>query len=611
MLWASYSLPTQASSSNDLAQLAGKPGWLKLLHIPAPGGESTGHGSGFFLAPNGAVDPKAELQAMLLAMDQPVSGHDEHVRCRYPARVQWIEKELGQQQAFDHEVNCPAYAAWRQNNQIKSLSVIFATGYLGNPASYYGHTLLKFNLEGPEALSDLMSSTVNYGAIETMGDDPLSYIFKGVFGGYDAGFSQADFYFHTATYGESELRDLWEYRLSLSRREVDYVVAHAWEILGKRYTYFFFRENCAYRMAELLEILDGVEVNPKNRPYTLPQSIVANLGKRSHQGQAMISEVIYHPSRQSRFYQHHRMLSDDDAGLFLRIVREGMVAQADALASRPLTSQQQILDAIQDYYRFSTLKPGRTQQDKPHPEYTRALLARYRLPPGKVVPVVSRTTSPHLGREPSWIQAGISSQRDSTHAILLRIRPAYYDALDADVSHVANAHLSMGDIGIRVARGRVRLHWMDFIAIDSVSPGISGLPGDRGEAWKLKAGLQPARHGCTDCLVPRIEADVGYGRQLFSSVFLAAYIGGGVQDKRHDAGRAFARVTVDAILRKGAAFSMKLSSEQRIKIDAKQSTEQAYLIEGRWALSKSSDIRFAYLRSGNDRETRFGVGLYW
>jgi hypothetical protein len=159
-------------------------------------------------------------------------------------------------------IACPRFDGFIRNSEVESVSIIFATGFLGNPASYYGHALLKFNYTGTDSRSPLLDVSVNYGAILTGTDDPLTYMLKGVFGGYDGGFSHVHYYFHNHNYGENELRDLWEYRLDLPPEAVRLIVAHAWEVLGQRYTYYFFRRNCAFRMAEIVQVVDGVDITP-------------------------------------------------------------------------------------------------------------------------------------------------------------------------------------------------------------------------------------------------------------------------------------------------------------------------------------------------------------
>jgi hypothetical protein len=606
--------PCISMAGDQLDTLARDPAWLKLLHYEnislfGATAKSVIHSGDFFFAPDGKTNPRNELEATLRAMNSPVMPPDQHPRCRFPARIGWLEKNFGKKTEFDIEAECPAYFKWISKGTTTSISVVFANGYLGNPASYYGHTLLKFNNQQSGFSNNLLDATVNYGAIMEKKDDPVTYIFKGVFGGYEAGFSDVDFYFHNHNYGENELRDLWEYKLDLPQEDVDLVVNHAWEVMGKKYTYYFFRENCAYRMAEIIQVLDGIEIIPGNRLWTVPQSLVKKLTDAERDGQKLVSKIIYHPSRQSRFYARHNDLKHEEKELLQDIVLHQIELDNEKFTRRSLTSKHKLLDATLDYYRFTNGYSREHQAYNLDPDYIAALNARFELPAGSTEVAGRDPASPHLGRSPSWTQLGLVSNSHAGDAISLRIRPAYYDALDSDSGHVRNAALGMGDIQFYAKNGRIRLNKLDLIAIDSVNPGISGLPDDSGLAWKIRAGGEQAKISCTDCLLARAQGDIGYGRQVSKNLFAAAYLGGGAQEMRHDQDIGFARATLDLIARWGVNLSTKASLESRRSLNENQVTTYRRA-NVRWEINNQFDLRFSY-EHGDARALGFGVGLYW
>ena len=166
------------------------------------------HSDSFFNAPTGYKDPEAELLATLKAIARlEESNPNLHAQCRFPARYLWLKDQLDFSEKDIPSVNCPEFNEWSMKGKVDSLSIVFATGFLGNPASYYGHTLLKLNNKSSNN-NRLLDVSVNYGAIVPDGEDPITYIVKGLLGGYDAGFSHTEYYFHNHSYGEIELRDL-------------------------------------------------------------------------------------------------------------------------------------------------------------------------------------------------------------------------------------------------------------------------------------------------------------------------------------------------------------------------------------------------------------------
>lgn len=610
-LWA---VPVaRATTPLKLEQLAAESGWIRLLHYEPDRGVASGwrsaiHSPEFFLAAGGGTDPLAELQATLAAMSVPAGiDVDAHAQCRFPARRIWLTQRLGGAGSLA-QITCPRFDGFIRSSEVESVSIIFATGYLGNPASYYGHALLKFNYTGTYSRSPLLDVSVNYGAILTGTDDPLTYMVKGVFGGYDGGFSHVHYYFHNHNYGENELRDLWEYRLDLPPEAVRLIVAHAWEVLGQRYTYYFFRRNCGFRMAEIVQVVEGVDITPPDRPWTIPQSMIQRLAQARFADRPLLAEVRYHPSRQSRFYERYRSLEREDAHLLGALADGTEVISGSRFQGRPVTSRQAVLDGLIDYYQF-VADPETRASGKRDPGYARALAARYRLPPGEPVVAQRLPEAPQLGRPPSWVQLGWMQGSASGEAMSLRIRPAYYDVLDGGSGHVPNGALVMGDVQLRVEEGRVRLQQLDLLAIESVNPALSGLPGDRGAAWKLRAGVEQARLGCRGCLVPRLQGDMGFGRQIRDGLFAAAYVGGAVQTNRFEQGPGFIRASANLIFKPSAGFAVRLGYEHRQPVGgaAAYGLSQAEL---RLAFGARSDLRLAYANDEAHLLT-IGLGHYW
>ncbi len=603
--------------SDVLRELSSHPVWLKLLHYEKSGLiqhrlQSAISSPEFFLAAEGSQNPLAELQATLSAFKERADANDatgSHAACRFPARAIWLKSQLGAELEIDKDATCPELDKWTRHNTVSSISVVFATGYLGNPASYYGHTLLKFNFTDDDSQGGLMDASLNYGAIVENDDDPITYIFKGIFGGYDGGFSHINFYFHNHNYGENELRDMWEYQLDLPPEAVKLVTAHAWEVLGKRYTYYFFRRNCAYRMAEILEIVEGLEIVPDGRPWTIPQSLIQSLGSASYENRPLLSEVSYHPSRQSRLYGKYQGLSRPEQQLFKELALEEIHFEDVSFTLQSLDSRQRILDTLLDYYQFIRDREAGAE-DPANLAHRQTLAMRYQLPPGLPSFDTKEPESPHTGRAPSWFQLGLAHNSDSFGAVSLRLKPAYYDALDADHAHVKRAALSMGDLRLHISDLGIQLKQLDLISIASVSPAMTGLPGDTGTAWNLKVGVEPLRLDCEHCLVPRVQADRGYGFRLDESLFATTYVGAAVQENRLREGYGFARMGARLNLETGSLWDAQIQVEHRIPVAGRISTYNAWRLEARRSMGNNQDLRLLYERNRGD-ELTLALGWYW
>lgn len=605
------------ASAQSQPPLASSKDWQRLVVYEPDRGSPSGvrsaiHSREFFLSEQGATNPGAELQATLAAMLAPLSGpNDAHAKCRFPARRLWLEQRLPEQAAALAEIECPAFRAWAKPDQVDSISLVFANGYLGNPASYYGHTFLKFNHNRESGTSSLLDSTLNYGAILKQADDPVSYIVKGIAGGYDGGFSPIEFYFHDATYGEGELRDLWEYRLALPEPAMRLIIAHAWEVTQKKYTYYFFRRNCAYRVAELIEIASGLEIIPRNRPWVMPQELIRKMARTQYAGAPLVSARIYHPSRQSRLYQRYTALSGTERALTQSIIEKAATPSGAQMRALPVKRQQAIIDTLLDYHQFKLEHGKRGAASRSPPEYVEALNARFALPPGEDKQPQLLPDAPDSGRMASYVQAGLSHTGTRGNATELRIRPAYYDALDSDSAQAQNSALSMFDTYLTFERAHWRIRRLDLLAIDSINPAVTGLPGDRGTGWRFTLGVDEERVGCTKCRVTRAQGDVGIGHAFRGAHLSAAlHLGGGVQDGAQIDGWGFARIGASLVYRPDRRFSLRLAHEVRRPFQHGAPSGSFTQGEVRLAFGKEYDLRLHW-DSDVQQRVILGLGYYW
>lgn len=251
-----------APTDQDLVSFASSPAWRHLLHYQhrmLRGVRSLANNPEFFLHADGEKDPESELRAFVTAIQQPekqVPPHQRHPQCAFPARYAVVKKHLA---LAVEDQPCPDFIAWREHLNLGSVKLIFAAAYPNNPASVFGHTLLllESGRHGPEQQgSRLLDYAVGFLADTSADDNPVTYVVKGISGGYDGYFNMDPYYMTVGMYNNGESRDLWEYPLDLTSEERELLVAHLWEVLMQgRFGYYFFDENCS---TMLLALLDAV-----------------------------------------------------------------------------------------------------------------------------------------------------------------------------------------------------------------------------------------------------------------------------------------------------------------------------------------------------------------
>src|SRR5689334_10298329 len=219
--------------------LAEERGWLRLGHWRKgllSGWESEADGPAMFLSPQGKHDPAAELEATLtgfFATTEPAPEGAtladpslEHPMCRFPARFAWLAAAVPLDLNRLPPRSCPRFEAFWRKVSARSVTLVFSSYYLNNPASAFGHTFLRLNKEevahGGERL-DLIDQAVDFAAV-TDTSNAILYAFEGVFGFFRGQFSARPYFYKVREYADFESRDLWEYELNFDQRKLALLV---------------------------------------------------------------------------------------------------------------------------------------------------------------------------------------------------------------------------------------------------------------------------------------------------------------------------------------------------------------------------------------------------
>ncbi len=235
----------------------------------------------------------ATLEAYFLPWQQDT---DEHPRCRFPARYYWLSRQLPLPGYVLNEPQCRRLSDWALLDRVKSVSLLLVSGYLGNPASTFGHALLKLNTDSSDDDYGLFDLTLNYGALIPENENALRYVVRGLLGGYEAGFSDRYFYTQDLVYSHTEFRDIWDYRLNLSNHQRTLLILHIWEIIGRKFVYYFLTRNCAFRLAELVDLVVDDLIIERARLWYLPVQLFHRLNAidaaRQHSGSGNLVEAV-------------------------------------------------------------------------------------------------------------------------------------------------------------------------------------------------------------------------------------------------------------------------------------------------------------------------------
>ena len=461
-------------------KLAGAPQWRRLMHYHDRLGskESTLDSDAFFLSPEGKTNPDKELQADLRAFFMPVDKADKiegkddtynHPQCLFPARYDWLNRQLGFDPRLMPPVRCKDYQDFKSAVDARRAALIFTSAYMGNPASFFGHTLLR--LDSKEE-TPLLSHALNYGAI-TGSDGGLSFMFKGVFGGYNGIFSVYPYYDTVNLYNNMENRDIWEYRLNLTPEQIDRLVAHIWELGHNSANYYFFSENCSYMLLETLNaVLPEQDLTePFYRPlfsnYTIPVDTIRTVLKQKN----ILKEAVYRPSRQSKLKHAYSFLSDKEKEQLHKLLKSPR--QVDAVMNSDLTDKQKanVLVTAYEYIQYAFIAG-----DIPLDEMRRDSI-KILTPLSSIKEKSNITDVPVPEKRPdeghlSGAAAIYGGRRNHKDFIDITLRPAYHTLTDETAGFLPFGAITYMDATLRWYENDndLRLQKFSFVDIMSLAP---------------------------------------------------------------------------------------------------------------------------------------------
>ncbi|WP_417660606.1 DUF4105 domain-containing protein [Pseudomonas sp.] len=467
VLVASCCAAAQASPSIPEAQLqalAAHPFWISLGHYETGklgGWRSYVDDDEFFIASNGDSDPASELSATVKALYAPAKLADEHAQCKFPARARWLSEQLSLNDL--PKPVCQKYSEWMTEVSPNSTVLVFPAAYLNSPSSMFGHTLLRIDQADVDSNNTaLLSYALNFGAFIEGMDNSMLYAWKGLMGGYPGFFAVVPYREKLAEYRSLENRDLWEYRLNLTPEETRRMMEHVWELKDIEFDYFFFDENCSYRLLELLEIArPGIELTDDFPITAIPTDTV-----RAVEDAGLIERIDYRPSRERELLGRAVQLTDNEQQWVLRLADDQSVLNDPAFKQMPAERRALIQDGAFRLLRYRTTSGER---DSTTAARSFDLLKSINQNPPPLLDL-ERPDLPEAGHESRTWQLGAGSRGDKAFAEY-GLRMAYHDLNDNLYGFPIGAQIEIAQLKLRQYENN---HWqlqqLDLAKIRSLTP---------------------------------------------------------------------------------------------------------------------------------------------
>ncbi|MCE4056708.1 Lnb N-terminal periplasmic domain-containing protein [Pseudomonas sp. Au-Pse12] len=489
-----------------LQQLANDPFWISIGHYETAklgGWRSYVSDPKFFLAADGAHHPDAELAATLKALYAPAGAGDRHAQCVYPSRTRWLKAQLGLNDL--PRVDCAEFTQWFKDVSPHSTVMIFPAAYLNSPSSMFGHTLLRIDQADVQSNhTALLSYAINFGAYIEGSDNSILYAWKGLMGGYPGLFALVPYQEKLSEYRSLENRDLWEYRLNLTQVETERMVEHVWELKQIKFDYFFFDENCSYRLLELLQVArPGLRLTEQFPLTAIPTDTV-----KAVKDAGLVERIDYRPSRERELLNRAQPLDPEEQQWVLKVSADQKQLQAPAFKALPRDRQALIVDAA---YRLERYRANGQERDPERSQRSFELLRAINQNPAPELQI-QQPGLPEDGHQSRTWQLGVGTRDDKAFAEY-GLRMAYHDLNDNAEGFPLGAQIEILQMKLRQYEGN---HWqlqqLDLATIRSLTPRNELL---HPWSWQVTGGLErvPGKHD-DETLVSHVNGGAGGTWQL-------------------------------------------------------------------------------------------------
>lgn len=566
----------------------------------------------FFLAKNGRVDPESELIAFKKLMsDYKNKNLHADTLCQFPARMTFLQQEDPEFKSFIRPV-CKAYEEANHPDQISSVSVVFASGYFDNPSSYYGHTMLKFNYGSYLYDQANIDASLNYGANNT--DEPLNpmYVLRGLFGGYDGSYKRNNELINSYQYTNVQVRDLWEYELNLTPEQQRFVVEHSWESARAQFKYYFFNDNCAHRMALLIEQATDTKISHSSGFWLIPSQIIRQLKGKKHN---LLKAKHYIPSLKTQFSQQYSLLSDVQKNAFVTYIRMSVEEQQQAIQK----IDTHILGLLLDYYTLELAKlaekPDKKEKIKQAHQHRAILLSRIYALPADDVSIASASPKQHRSlidaRPPSaiYLESGF---KDSSAVSQFTYRAANHDLLDTPIDGQEISRFLMGGFQLEQNEHQdIKLNKVTLLDIMNLNSNPLPMSVTKEYSWGLRIDYAPRDEFCHDCKSVGIESRIGSSSRITQDLLLYGLTGARVHTLEQDIDSyANMTATIGAINTINDKLALHLQSTYRLDL-FNHEDDLTETIETRYKLTDRLDLRVSVATNNSETKTLAGIGWFF
>lgn len=554
--------------------------WQRLMYADQSQTSEVNY-DGYFYAIDGKTDIKNELHADIQALFQQTENNHS-IRCKFPARSRWLIEQLQIPTQQLPNVNCDEFDTWI--NQIKpyKATLIYATDFMGNPSSMFGHTLLRLDPKDQKQLN-LVSYAVNYAATVNSQDN-WSYAWKGLTGQYPGEYSLMPYYRKVKEYGDFESRDLWEYELNLTPEETRFLVEHIWEMQHVSFPYYFVSDNCAYRLLGLIDLVRP-QLNLKKQ-FNYAAIPIETL--KAVDDQNLVKDVVYRPALETQLLSQAKQHRTHLAKVAHKVALLPSDQIQAVLSAYNIQDQAKILEmAYDDLYLQFVSRVVETEIAQPRLRQLLALRSQIEVEKQRQAPTRPKM-QPVEGHHARNISVNGGESQGKTF-VELGHRQAYHDLIDPQGGYRLGTQLLFLDGSVQYRDDQLKLEHLDLLSVNSynpIQPFKSPISWGFNFGWKQEAVhdgqfSKDQQHGVMNLNMQAGYSLADYDRRHLCYVQLQSHVQGG---KNLDKGwRVGAGPTVGCMNR----WTDRINSVLQVELPYWQDQNQ-------WNLKLGSQVQYSF-----------------
>lgn len=496
-------------------ELWNEAGWYALLHLTSSPSD-THHrslvtGREFFLSNAESIVPRDELLTTVTTWFDEAGSPGARM-CQFPARALWLRGQLspGARELLP-ALSCPDFEQWSHAIAGEAVTLIFPSYFVNNPASAFGHTLIRIDSPRHGREAPLLSYSANFAAHIDPTDNSIVYALKGIFGGYYGFFTVDPYYKKVQQYNDLEDRDVWEYKLNFSQEEVDLLVAHLWEIKRIPFGYYYFDENCSYALLSLLEVArPTLQLTRPFSSWVLPVDTVRVMSAEA----GLLTGVTFRPSKARVLASLAERSGESVAKQSYQLVN-GEISLEQATAHFPSAPEKAaLLDLAYEYTNYLILStPERSEQLRRLAHASLSARSTLTAPPPP--PPTRPAVRPEQGHASQRFSVGTGLEDGSSFGVA-EWRAVYHERLDPPAGYLPGAEMVIGRFRFRYQEGDgVDLEGADLLQATSLAPRSEFV---RPISWKLAAGARTRNFAKSRRLLGYLEGGIGATEELFETL---------------------------------------------------------------------------------------------